>query len=190
MIFNNGCKCGDCNFDDNDQKAIKSISFFQEPSGDHLCWFSQAAVGHPSHLSLLSIPFQVQNTDIGFISLEMFISDKRGFGHTSYSIYTNLQIRLFSNLPAEKTIFEEIFTAMDWKWCRDTAATGVGRIPQMLITRDSFCTLIIVFILSFYSHWIFLQYLLRRMSPCLMHCWYWAFLLSGRLVITIPPTWL
>ena len=27
------------------------------------------------------------------------------------------------------------------------------------------------------------------MSPCLMHCWYWAFLLSGRLVITIPPTW-
>ena len=103
MIFNNGCKCGDCNFDDNDQTAIKSISFFQEPSGDHLCWFNQAAVRHPSHLSLLSIPFQVQNTDIGFISLEMFISDKGGFGHTPYSIYTNLQIRLFSNLPAEKT---------------------------------------------------------------------------------------
>ena len=40
----------------------------------------------------------------------------------------------------------------------------------MLITRDSF--------------WI----LLSRMSPCLMQVWYWAFLESGRLVTTIPPT--
>ena len=30
--------------------------------------------------------------------------------------------------------------------------------------------------------------LLSRMSPCLMQVWYCPFLLSGRLVTTIPPT--
>lgn len=40
----------------------------------------------------------------------------------------------------------------------------------MLMTLESFCTL------------------LRRESPSLMQVWYCAFLQSGRLVITIPPT--
>ena len=58
----------------------------------------------------------------------------------------------------------------------------------MLITLDSFCTLIRKNIMVNPSLLKTVSHLLRRMSPCLMQVWYCPFLLSGLLVTPISPT--
>ena len=133
---------------------------------------------------------------IRFISLEMFITDKGGLDTSHISFHQSLK-----QSPFFKSFAKEEIGDFHCNGLKIVAARNL----QMLITRDSFCTLedyyhqlsrctiqwwwhfIVITILVLTIN-IIITNLLRRISPCLIHCWYWAFLLSGRLVITMPPT--
>ena len=132
---------------------------------------------------------------IRFISLEMFITDKGGWGTHHVPSQNSL-------LPYKEdwAFLLKGKVAMVRKWCWDSAALGSsdvdhtgqllhpGRFLSPVIKMHHWWRHFIVITILVLTINIIITNLLRRISPCLIHCWYWAFLLSGRLVITMPPT--